>query len=62
MDLAARIQNLDRVIGVVAGYAGNRLPGLGRYGDAAVTLGDLRVGIEQRFAQLAEGSHAADVG
>jgi hypothetical protein len=62
VDFAARVENLDGVIGVVASYAEDGLPGLRGDGDAAVAIGDLRVGIEQRFAQLPEGAHAADVG
>ena len=60
--MIARIQNLDRVIGIVAGHTGDGLAGLGDYADTAISIGNVRIGIEQRFAQLRKRARPRDVG
>src|ERR1700729_801647 len=62
VEMALRIENLDGVVSVIAGYAGDFFAGLSDYGDAAVSFGDVRIGIEQRFAQLPKGDRARDIG
>jgi len=59
--LAARVQKLDGVIGVVARHTRELAAVIGGEGDAAVAVSDFGIRIEQRFTQLRAQAGPSDV-